>query len=301
MRAPGDPPAGLNRQAFLWACALDVHARKPGNVSFASPGHGMTADQFLAAADAAAGPLCAAGASAGTRIEGAVRAAWDATGCNTNLGIVLLCAPLLVAYDAPGGCLGLEGLRHALAGVLDALDVADATAAYRAIALANPGGLGRAPAQDVAAPPTVGLREAMALAADRDRIAWQYQHVYQDVFELGLPAFRAARPASAQRAMQSTFLEFAAGLPDSHIVRKHGAALAQSVMGEAAPWRARARRGEAFERDPAFAQWDEDLKARGLNPGTSADLCVATALVAALLAPPSGWTLVSTNPTRHGI
>lgn len=301
MRTPADAPAGLSRQAFLWACALDVQARKPGNVSHEAPGHGMRADQFLAAAAAAADPLCSAAAPVGARIEGAVRAAWDATACNTNLGIVLLCAPLLAAYESPGGCLGLEGLRHALAGVLQALDVADAAAAYRAIALANPGGLGHAADQDVAATPTVGLRGAMALAADRDRIAWQYQHGFQDVFELGLPAFRAARPVSPGRAMQATFLEFAAGLPDSHIVRKHGAALAQSVMGEAAPWRARARRGEAFERDPAFAAWDEDLKARGLNPGTSADLCVATALVAALLAPPSGWLLVSTNPTRHGI
>jgi triphosphoribosyl-dephospho-CoA synthase len=34
--------------------------------------------------------------------------------------------------------------------------------------------------------------------------------------------------------------------------------------------------------NPAWAAWDESLKARGLNPGTSADLCVATALVAAL-------------------
>lgn len=301
MRADGEPPAGLNRQAFLWACALDVQARKPGNVSHDAPGHGMTASQFVAAAAAAAAPLCSAGAPVGARVEGAVRAAWDATGCNTNLGIVLLCAPLLAAFERPGGGLGLEGLRHALAGVLETLDVADAAAAYRAIALAQPGGLGTAPEQDVAAAPTVGLRQAMALAADRDRIAWQYQHGFQDVFELGLPAFRAARPHPPERAMQCAFLEFAAGLPDSHIVRKHGAALAQSVMGEAAPWRARARRGEAFARDPAFAAWDEDLKARGLNPGTSADLCVATALVAALLAPPSGWTLVSTNPTRHGI
>ena len=39
------------------------------------------------------------------------------------------------------------------------------------------------------------------------------------------------------------------------------------------------------EHDPAFSRWDEDLKARGLNPGTSADLCVAVALAAALADP----------------
>lgn len=285
---PPSERAGCGRAAFLRACALDVLARKPGNVSIASPGHGMDAGQFLASAAAAAGPVSAAGTAVGERIEAAVRAAWQVTGCNTNLGIVLLCAPLLAAYERSGG----RALCEALAAVLQSLDLADARAAYRAIALASPGGLGRAPEQDVAQEPTVGLREAMALAAHRDRIAWQYQHAYADVFELGLPAFRAALahgtgqglPAgpAAQRALQAVFLEFVAALPDSHIVRKHGNAVAQCVMDEALPWRARARRHQLLEADPAFARWDEDLKARGLNPGTSADLCVAVALAAAL-------------------
>jgi triphosphoribosyl-dephospho-CoA synthase len=278
--------AERGRLAFLWACALDVQARKPGNVSLASPGHGMDAGLFLASAAAAAGPISSAGAAVGDRIEAAVRASWQAVRCNTNLGIVLLCAPLLAAFERTDRPQDTGTLRGALEAVLQSLDVADACAAYRAIALAGPGGLGRASEQDVMTTPTVGLREAMALAAHRDRIAWQYQHSYSDVFELGLPAFVAARAAGAagERAMQAAFLEFAAALPDSHIVRKHGGAMAQSVIREAVPWRAHALRGAAPDDDPAFARWDEDLKARGLNPGTSADLCVAVALAAALVA-----------------
>ena len=279
--------AERGRLAFLWACALDVQVRKPGNVSLASPGHGMDAGLFLASASAAAGPISSAGAPVGERIEGAVRASLQAARCNTNLGIVLLCAPLLAAFERAHAPATAPALRDALSAVLGALDVADARAAYRAIAAAHPAGLGRVSEQDVLAPPTVGLREAMALAADRDRIAWQYQHGYTDVFELGLPAFLAARAAGtgAGCAMQCAFLELAAALPDSHIVRKHGDAMAQSVMREAAQWRAQARRGGELEADPAFARWDEDLKARGLNPGTSADLCVAAAMTSALLAP----------------
>jgi len=60
--------------------------------------------------------------------------------------------------------------------------------------------------------------------------------------------------------------------------------MAQSVMAQARPWRLRVRRGEPVAHDPAFVRWDQDLKARGLNPGTTADLGVATALVAGLLA-----------------
>jgi triphosphoribosyl-dephospho-CoA synthase len=283
---PPEQRAGFGRAAFLWACTLDAQVRKPGNVSVASPGHGMHAGQFLDSAAAAAGPISSAGAPVGERIEAAVRASWRAAGCNTNLGIVLLCAPLLAAFERCGGAGGPHALRQELEAVLQSLTLDDARAAYRAIALARPGGLGRACEQDVAAAPTVGLRQAMALAADRDRIAWQYLHAYPDVFDLGLPAFLTPPAAGMApgHSMQLAFLEFVAGFADSHIVRKHGDAVAQCVIAQAAQWRSRARRGELLDPDPAFARWDEDLKARGLNPGTSADLCVAAALAYALSA-----------------
>jgi triphosphoribosyl-dephospho-CoA synthase len=289
------PSEALLRNAFTWACTLDVQARKPGNVSAASPGHGMDAGLFLASAEAAAPELCAAGARVGARVEGAVRASWEAAGCNTNLGIVLLAAPLLAAAARWRPASGIAALRRALAQVLGGLDVEDARAAYRAIALANPGGLGHVAHADVAEVPTMDLRAAMTLAADRDRIAAQYAHGFPAVFEPGLAGFvetlHRARHAgrapavAAREAMVRAFLEFLATFPDSHIVRKHGAALAHSVMAEAAPWCERARRGVALEGDPALAEWDESLKRRGLNPGTSADLSVAAAIVAALAEP----------------
>ena len=65
-------------------------------------------------------------------------------------------------------------MRPALARVLDGLDRADAGEVFAAIAAANPGGLGRAARHDVNAPALVTLREAMAEAAERDRIARQY-------------------------------------------------------------------------------------------------------------------------------
>ena len=273
------------RRAFSWACALDVQARKPGNVSVASAGHGMQASLFIASAEAAADPLFSPGLAVGERVERAVRATLAVAHCNTNLGIVLLCAPLAIACETWQQSDGLPALRQRLEAVLQGLDVADARAAYRAIAAAQPGGLGVAPQQDVAELPTLGLREAMALAAERDRIAWQYGHAHADLFELGLPAFALQMqltPAEPTRAMQRTFVEFLAAWADSHIVRKHGAATAHSVMAEALPWRQRARSGASLDADPAFAAWDESLKARRINPGTSADLSVATAVLAAL-------------------
>jgi len=284
MPEAADDDGGVVRRAFLWACTLDVQARKPGNVSTASAGHRMQADQFTRSAAAAVEPLCRPGARVGERIEAAVRATRAVVQCNTNLGIVLLCAPIAAAWERRRG----RGLQRTLGEVLAELDVADARAAYRAIAWANPAGLGSAVAQDVAGVPTLGLREAMALAADRDRIAWQYAHGFGDVFDPGLHAFAQARreggaaAGAPVAAMQRVFLEFLAAWPDSHIARKHGAAVAHSVMAEARPWRERARAGDVLDDDPGFAAWDESLKHRGLNPGTSADLCVATAWIWAL-------------------
>ena len=55
--------------------------------------------------------------------------------------------------------------------MLNNLDDEDAASVFAAIRMAHPGGLGSVAEQDVAAAPTVGLLEAMRLAADRDRIA----------------------------------------------------------------------------------------------------------------------------------
>jgi triphosphoribosyl-dephospho-CoA synthase len=285
------------RACYVEACELDVAVRKPGNVSRQSAGHGMQAELFSASARASVGPMFRPGARVGDRIEAAVAATAEVAGCNTNLGIVLLCAPIARAIELYPEADDPVALRAAIEGVLADLDVDDARAAYRAIAQARPGGLGSAPAEDVHSQPSIDLRAAMALAAERDSIARQYRDGYAELFELGLPPLSSGLPGLSGLSMgpdgavppavtdlvQRVYLTFLAGLPDSHIVRKHGAALAHSVMGSAQRWRARASAGERLDADPDFARWDLELKAAGLNPGTSADFTVAALFVAGFL------------------
>jgi triphosphoribosyl-dephospho-CoA synthase len=282
--------------SYLDACELDVAVRKPGNVSRWSAGHGMEAALFSASARASVGPMFRPGARVGDRIEAAVAATWGVAGCNTNLGIVLLCAPIARAVELHPEADDPIALRAAVEGVLADLDVDDARAAYRAIAQARPGGLGSVPAEDVHSTPSVDLRAAMALAAERDRIARQYRDGYGDLFELDLASLAAAlsgfsagqhgpMPPAVTDAVQRVYLAFLASQPDSHIVRKHGAALAHSVMRSAQRWQARALAGAHLDADPAFVAWDLELKAAGLNPGTSADFTVAALFIAGLVAP----------------
>ncbi len=290
MHATYADPSSYAQQAFLWACTLDVMVAKPGNVSIHSAGHGMTADLFLASARASAPAIAHAGSGVGSRIEAAVRRTRAVAQCNTNLGILLLCAPLTAALEHAPQQLTTAALRHALAHVLDRLDVADAEAAYRAIAHASPGGLGDAPEQDVADPPTVDLRSAMRMAAMRDTIARQYANGFADLFEVGLPRFQAhvdhdtGEPPDLARAMQSTYLGFLARFPDSHIVRKHGLEIAQSVTEQARALKNRCNDGNDIDAR-ALAEWDQSLKSQGINPGTSADLTAATAMIAGMLTP----------------
>ena len=278
----GVTPAASARDCFLRACELDVTVRKPGNVSVASPGHRMRAEQFIASARAAAGALFESGAAVGRRIEHAVAATHGAVGCNTNLGIVLLIAPLAAAAERPGALGGAAQLHGALDAVLAALDPADARAAYRAIAVANPAGLGQAAHADVHTVPRIGLREAMVLAAPRDLIARQYANGFADVFDAlssdVASGFVLARADAAD--VQRVFLGWLSRHPDSHIVRKHGEAVAHIVMSAAQRWLAHPAPGSA----PSFAAWDQSLKADGVNPGTSADLTVATLWLAGVLA-----------------
>jgi triphosphoribosyl-dephospho-CoA synthase len=242
----------------------------------------MQAHQFLDSAQAAQAALFAPGLSVGERIEGAVHATLAVAGCNTNLGIVLLAAPVAAALERFPQARGAAELQAAVQAVLRGLGVEDAAGAFRAIAVAHPGGLGRAETQDVHAAPTLDLRAAMALAAHRDSIAREYADGFSGLFAVGLPAFSAGPTVEA--GMLRAFLAFLARWPDSHIVRKQGAALAQTVLKAAAGFEARLVREGAAALSDDLAGWDETLKSQGLNPGTSADLAVASALLGHLVA-----------------
>jgi triphosphoribosyl-dephospho-CoA synthase len=257
------------------ACRYDVLAAKPGNVSVESSGHGMEARDFLASAQSSVLPLCGRVRGVGAAAREAIAATWAAVGCNTNLGIVLLAAPLAQAALRP-----LAGdLRARLAQVLGALDVADAVEAYAAIRQACPAGLGQVAAGDVAAAPTLDLRAAMALAAERDRIAWNYVHDYADVFELGLPRLRAALATAGglAEAVVACYLVLLAATPDTHVLRKHGEPRARAVQRRAREVETAYKACEDAEARESLVQaFDRELKHGGVNPGTTADLTVTS-------------------------
>jgi triphosphoribosyl-dephospho-CoA synthase len=269
--APGDI-----RSAFLAACRAELEALKPGNVHRYSAGHGMEVAHFERAAEAAAGPIADPASSVGQRILRATEASFAATGLNTNLGIVLLAAPL--AKAAAETTLEI-GLRRRLGQILSELDERVAEDAFAAIRLANPAGLGTAGEGDVRdSEKPITLIMAMYLAAERDRIANAYVTTYSDVFDFALPVLAAARIENADESLLVTTLHMAllAEFPDTHIIRKHGQKAAEDVRQEARALISSLGSAATAKSLPRLLEFDANLKARGFNPGTTADFVVTT-------------------------
>jgi triphosphoribosyl-dephospho-CoA synthase len=280
VRTPGEVAA-----AGQLACLVEAGAPKPGNVSPGRHFHDTRYEDFVASAVAIGPALAAAGRqSLGSTILHAVTATNQWTTSNTNLGIILLLAPLARAAHHSEGA-----LRAGVREVLAATTVADAAEVYEAIRRTRPGGLGSSASEDVSTAPTVTLRDAMALAAGRDSIAREYATDFATTFEIGVPALRAARSAGLgwSEATVETFLRLLATLPDTLIARKLGAAAAATVSRRAREVEdAGAVRTEAGRE--ALEAFDDELRSpnNAYNPGTTADLTCAALFVVIL---EDGW------------
>ncbi|HFD11017.1 MAG TPA: triphosphoribosyl-dephospho-CoA synthase [Crenotrichaceae bacterium] len=286
-------------KAWLQACELDILTFKPGNVSVHAAGHNMTAEQFKLSALASAKPITDFTLSLGEKIFYSIQDTRSAVSCNTNLGIVLLCAPLVEATQSVlQDHLGQVFLRDRLGTVLNETTVSDACWVYKAIRLAKPGGLGRADQQDVVNQPQVTLLEAMQLAADKDRIAYQYSTVYKDIFEYGVPRYKEAylRWGDTRWAALAVYAGFLAEIPDSLIVRKYGNRFTRMVANRMALVN---KQLEEFSPDKPeqllgiLKDVDTEFKAAGINPGTTADLTVTSVFAESL--DKIRWNVEGTN------
>ena len=269
-------PIGLCAQL---ACIWEATARKPGNVHRYRDFDDTTYLDFLHSAAAIAPILeTACERHVGQTVLQCVQATQSVALRNTNLGIILLLAPLAtVPYS--------ENLRTGLNQVLANLDVTDSRAVYEAIRLARPGGLGQVSEQDISQEPSLPLPDLMAMAADRDMVARQYVTFYSDVLNDGVPDLLLAINKQPAISLEETIiycqLRLMAKHPDNLIARKTCAAEAEEASRRA---------GKALGRfwTDGETRWEELtkldawLRAKGnsRNPGTTADLVTACLFIA---------------------
>lgn len=269
--APAGPWLSVGQCATL-ACLLEAAAPKPGNVHRGGDFGDMTFTDFVVSATAI-GPVMDAAVEngVGQTVFEAVRATRQMVDVNTNLGTVLLLAPL--------ACVPRDlSLESGVAEVLRDLSADDARWVYEAMRLAEPGGLGTVDDMDVADEAPSDLLAAMHAAADRDMVARQYADGFEHVLRFVAPSLcrGTGEGWSLADAIIHTQLELLAQFPDSLIARKCGPDVARQAADRAAVVLDAGSPGDEHYLQ-ALGNLDFWLRSDGhrRNPGTTADLIAA--------------------------
>ncbi|MYD78433.1 MAG: triphosphoribosyl-dephospho-CoA synthase [Gammaproteobacteria bacterium] len=260
---------------YWTACQVELLALKPGNVHLYADGHGMTVDHFLASAYATASKLTDSKLSLGERALQSVIATRDAVSMNTNLGMILLCAPLAIAAEKAS----VSTLQQTVDDVIRESDVQEAELIFQAIRMAAPSGLSTAKVNDVWERARQGIYAIMKSAEANDMIARQYVTEFADVFEVGLNEVDegVAQNLNQRDLALRIYLGFLSRFPDTHIVRQYGSAVAENIRSEANSLYAEFCKLNSTQlMYDRLMDYDENWKSREVNPGTSADLTVAT-------------------------
>ncbi len=269
------------KMAFEYACKLDVFSIKPGNVFLDHPAYGMTHKDFLQSSMACSDIICEQNIDIGEKILESVKASIDVVGCNTNLGIILLCSPIVEAiYLDNEHKLQQNNLKK----VIDRIDLKQTKTIYKAINLANAGGMGLKDKFDLNTKKSSDfiLSEAMNFASSYDYIANEYTNYFNNIINTISLNWRNyfKLMGNAECATTATFLKLISSNPDSLIARKYGLDTAIEVSGKF-----KALSDEYCElKNPNIINnklllLDSELKIQGLNPGTTADVVVASIFI----------------------
>ena len=277
MNRPNDDRLSIAQCASL-ACLLEATTPKPGNVHRGADFDDLCFNDFVVSA-VAIGPAMesALRRGVGFAVLKAIRATRSLVPTNTNLGCVLLIAPLAAVPRE-------HSLDHGISAVLGSLTARDSERVYEAIRIATPGGLGSVEDMDIRGTAPSDLIEAMRLAAERDLVARQYANVFTDVLTRVVPWLVEGQAGgwSLTTAIIHAHLRLMAEFPDSLIARKCGMQVAQEAADRAMHVLASGVPSDrAYEQ--ALSELDFWLRSDGhrRNPGTSADL-IAAGLFAAL-------------------
>jgi triphosphoribosyl-dephospho-CoA synthase len=290
------------------AILLESSAHKPGNVSIVTNFEGTHYEHFLASAVAASSSFESAAMwglnssenkrsyELGRSIKECVKdiATWQHGG-NTLLGTVILLSPMAIAagITLAEESFEITSFRRSLKVVVESTTPEDAVNLYSAIAIANPGGLGKAPGLDVTDPTSkqrildqkISLYEVFKIAEKYDTICSEWTSNYQVTFDIAYPflAQRLKKDTAPSKAVVQSFLEVLARVPDTFIARKAGIEKAREVSLEAKEI-VELGGAETPAGRKKLRAFDHGLRRSGnmLNPGTTADL-VAAALAVCVL------------------
>jgi triphosphoribosyl-dephospho-CoA synthase len=269
------------KMAFEYACKLDVMSIKPGNVFLNSPGYGMTHKDFLQSSMACSDIMCEKNINFGVKILESIKASMNIVGCNTNLGIVLLCTPIIEAIYMNKDHIFLP---NNLKKVINNITIQDTKLVYRAINIANAGGMNSKDKFDLknSDKNDFTLLEAMKYARSYDSIANEYSsyfhHIINNLSINWRNYFNLMK--NDEYATTATYLEQISKYPDTLIARKHGIKVSIRVserFKDLAKEYCASKMPNGLNNKLLLV--DSELKMQGLNPGTTADVVVASIFI----------------------
>ena len=280
----GKHVAVLTQMACLWGIGVP----KPGNVTYERDFSNLQYEDYLLSAIAIGNTFeKSSNYGVGQTILQAIQATRRFVNINTNLGTVLLLAPLVKAGTiSPGSQLvisphfnRIEKLREDLSFVLANLTVADAQDTVTAIRLSDGGGSAWDDWTIIPEQPSISLLKAMALLQNRDSIASEYLSRFRITFEVGYPVLESTYCTLGKLApaILQAYLSILAKVPDTSIARKEGMKKADEV----ASWATDVlNAGGVFTENGQSAIQELDTALRSsplaLYPLTTADLTIAS-------------------------
>lgn len=288
-----DSPSWSVGQLASLATLLEASSRKLGNVHPGARFADMAYDDFLRSA-IAIGPVFDQPAqySVGSLVYQAVSATRNFVHVNTNLGTLLLLAPIAIALpQCDPKCISvqqkfsirLRELSKQTAAAIDRLNTMDSQAIYDSIRLASPGGLGKSNKMDVhhAEAPS-DLLEAMSVVEKIDQVAKTYCTRFAFLFDEVVPLLKRdiEHFADIHSGIRLFQLRWLALYGDSLVHRKLGEKENDLLRDKARRlWNFFLAENQQFtahfeKRWNALDRWMRQIGHRR-NPGTTADLIAA--------------------------
>ena len=269
----------IAQRFFMESCFEELKVTKPGNLSKNSSIFGMNIKFFYRAAELSAPIICKKN-ELGEKIFSASQSCLIELKSNYNLGILLLCTPILEV--AINGFEDISDFKKKLNKLLWNISNDEGKKIFNAIKISKPGGIknynGKFDIKNISS--NSNFKEGMLMASEWDRIARSYVDSYNEIFNKGLPFLkRVKKKFNYEYSIQCLFMYYMALDVDSHLLRKWGSKKAKSVQIKAINITKQIFTKQSSKTLKIISDFDRYLKKKKFNPGTCADLTVTTLLI----------------------
>lgn len=201
---------------------------------------------------------------------------------NTNLGIVMLMIPISASAAISNN---FNELRENIVKLMENTTVEDAINLYKAINIADAGGMGEQDEYDVANENAANelrknnqtMYDVLEISAPWDRLASELTTNLPVCFDIGYKEYsKLNKKTTLNNSAVLTFLKILSKVPDTLISRKYGDKKAQEVSDMAHDLLSYKDSDNFMEK---IKEFDDYLFENKLNPGTTADLTAASIMI----------------------